>query len=272
MPRWLSFANENTYWIIGLALVLMLSAGLFLPRRDLGADRWKVWAATLGVAAIGFVLLELASPWLLKVDGAITNALHVPALARMGLPAPLLIVLSLLLLDLLSYATHLMSHQIPWLWRLHKVHHSDTGFDATTALLHHPLESLVITAIQLFVLSILGLPLIEIVLYGVLVNLHNPFVHSNIRLPERVDRVLRWFIVTPDMHRVHHSARMDEGNSNFGMLFPWWDWFFRSYRADMVDGQKAGQLGLPGDGRSKQPGFVQVLLMPAQAGPPTGRR
>jgi len=271
MPRWLLIANENSYWVLCLTLLLTLAAGLFVPRRDLGTERWKAWVAAICIAVIGFVVLEIVSPWLLKVDGVITNALRVPALARMGLPTPVLIILSLLLLDLLSYAIHLLSHQAPWLWRLHQVHHSDTGFDATTALLHHPLEALVTTAIQFFVLSVLGLPLIEVVLYGVLLNLHNPFVHSNIRLSNPVDRVLRLFIVTPDMHRLHHSARMDEGNSNFGMLFPWWDWLLGSYRADMADGQQTGQLGLPGPAGVKQPTLVQLLLMPVRAGPAVAR-
>ena len=155
--------------------------------------------------------------------------------------APLVaVVASIVLLDLVIYLQHVMVHAVPMLWRLHRVHHADLDYDVTTGLRFHPLEIILSMLIKFAAIAVLGPPVVAVVLFEVILNVGAMFNHGNVRLPQRVDRWLRWFIVTPDMHRVHHSINKDESNSNFGFSLPWWDRLFGTYR----DQPRAGHSGM----------------------------
>jgi sterol desaturase/sphingolipid hydroxylase (fatty acid hydroxylase superfamily) len=151
---------------------------------------------------------------------------------------------TILVLDLAIYFQHVMFHAVPTLWRLHRVHHADLGFDATTGLRFHPIEIFLSLGLKSAVVVLLGAVPWAVVAFEVLLNASSIFNHGNVEIPERLDRRLRWAIVTPDMHRIHHSARVEETNSNFGFSVSWWDRIFGTYRQAPVLGQVGMEIGL----------------------------
>ena len=227
------FFLEMNRWQFALALAaFVLVAGIeqLFPQRGLRERRWTRWAANLVLFGVGFGLVVLAAPALLAGATWLQQTLHFPALVSLGLPAWLLIVISLLVIDFVGYLSHLVAHLIPWLWRLHRTHHSDEVVDGSTSVRHHPLESLVMGGIQLAIFAVLGLPLLVVVAYGVVVTVWQYFHHIDARMPEAIDRPLRWILVTPGLHRMHHSVVMAEHNSNFGVVLSLWDRLFGTYR------------------------------------------
>ena len=147
-------------------------------------------------------------------------------------------------LDLAIYLQHVLFHAVPALWRLHRMHHADLEFDVTTGARFHPIEILLSMGIKLGVVAALGAPAIAVLIFEVLLNATSMFNHSNVRMPVWIDRVLRWIVVTPDMHRVHHSIVARETNSNFGFNLPWWDRLFGTYRDQPAAGHEAMTIGI----------------------------
>jgi sterol desaturase/sphingolipid hydroxylase (fatty acid hydroxylase superfamily) len=158
---------------------------------------------------------------------------------------------------------------VPALWRLHRMHHADLEFDVTTGLRFHPLEILLSMAIKLAVVAVLGPPALAVLVFEVLLNATAMFNHSNIRLPATLDRILRWVVVTPDMHRVHHSILPAENNSNFGFNLPWWDRLLGTYRAQPRDGHEAMTLGIE-QFRSRRDLWLDRMLVQPVRGPASG--
>jgi sterol desaturase/sphingolipid hydroxylase (fatty acid hydroxylase superfamily) len=154
------------------------------------------------------------------------------------------VVCSVVALDFFIWLQHVMVHAIPVLWRLHRVHHADLDFDVTTGARFHTLEILLSMVIKFAVILLLGPPLVAVVLFEVLLNATAMFNHGNVRLPPALDRLLRLIVVTPDMHRVHHSVEDDETNSNFGFNLPWWDRLFGTYRAQPRGGHETMTIGI----------------------------
>ena len=150
----------------------------------------------------------------------------------------------MVLLDLAIYLQHVLFHAVPALWRLHRMHHADLEFDVTTGVRFHPIEILLSMVIKLGVVAALGAPAVAVLIFEVLLNATSMFNHGNVRLPPRLDRVLRWIVVTPDMHRVHHSIVPRETNSNFGFNLPWWDRLFGTYRAQPAAGHEGMTIGI----------------------------
>jgi sterol desaturase/sphingolipid hydroxylase (fatty acid hydroxylase superfamily) len=171
-------------------------------------------------------------------------------------------VLAFAALDLGRYFTHLALHRVPPLWRLHRVHHSDVDYDCTTSLRFHPLESIVTIAVQLALVAALGAPPIAVLVYEIATVSFSLFSHGNLRIPARVERWLRWVVVTPDLHRVHHSAAVDESNANFASVLPWWDRLFRTYRAQPALGHDAMTIGLEDVRDARTRSFGWVLMAP----------
>lgn len=190
-------------------------------------------------------------------------------LAATGLPLPLVVAFSVVLLDLALYVQHVLFHAVPLLWRLHRVHHSDRDFDVTTGVRFHPVEILLSAFYKAGVVAALGPPVAAVVLFEVLLNAASLFNHGNVRIPLRLDRALRWAVVTPDMHRVHHSVDPAETDSNFGFSAPWWDRLFGTYRAQPAQGHERMEVGV----RDLRAGTVwRMLLLPFRPdGPPSGR-
>ena len=154
------------------------------------------------------------------------------------------LLLALLVLDLSIYLQHRLFHHVPVLWRLHRMHHADLDVDVTTGARFHPVEILVSLGIKFAVVAGLGAPALTVLLFEILLNGTSMFNHSNVRMPEKVERAMRWLVVTPDMHRVHHSILRRETDSNFGFNFPWWDRIFSTYRPQPEAGHDGMTLGL----------------------------
>ena len=155
--------------------------------------------------------------------------LHFLSLSDLPIPAPLKIILGILILDFIQYVNHALCHRFQILWRIHKVHHSDMFISASTGLLHHPFEVIWGFCIVVLVSVALGIPVGSLLIYGAIDAVHGIFSHSNLRLPRSVDRALGYILFTPDLHRIHHSIDMVEGNSNFGQVLSIWDRLFGTY-------------------------------------------
>ncbi|MES2681920.1 MAG: sterol desaturase family protein [Pseudomonadota bacterium] len=229
-------------------LLLLLAAELRWPRKKLHRGHRR-WPANLGILVLGSLTVRLmgslAAP-LLAVGSALIAEQHGAGLLRwLSLPGWLSVLIGLLLLDLLIYAQHRAFHRIPLLWRIHRMHHADTDIDVTTALRFHPLEIALSMLIKVAAVWLLGVSALTVVVFEVFLNVCAMFNHANLRLPLGLDRVLRQFVVTPDMHRVHHSVDAQEHQSNFGFNLSVWDRLFKSYRAQPQAGHAAMRIGLP---------------------------
>jgi sterol desaturase/sphingolipid hydroxylase (fatty acid hydroxylase superfamily) len=165
------------------------------------------------------------------------------------------------ILDFMIWLQHVMVHAIPLFWRLHRVHHADLDYDVTTGARFHPIEIILSMLIKFAVILLLGPPIIAVVIFEVLLNATAMFNHGNIRLPIEVDRILRWLVVTPDMHRVHHSVEDDEANSNFGFNLPWWDRIFGTYRDQPREGHQGMIIGIRNYRDPQQVSRLLGLLM-----------
>jgi sterol desaturase/sphingolipid hydroxylase (fatty acid hydroxylase superfamily) len=170
--------------------------------------------------------------------------------------------LAVLLLDMAIYWQHRIFHAVPAFWRLHRMHHSDLDFDASTGVRFHPLEILLSMLIKLAVVTLLGADALAVLVFEILLNATSLFEHANLRIPGAVDRRLRLLLVTPDMHRVHHSIHGDEYNRNFGFNFPWWDRLFASYRAQPRDGHVGMTIGLRQFRSAPEQRLDRLLLQP----------
>lgn len=227
----------------GILLTCAL-AEMIRPRRLQSLSRLVRWPANLGIVVVNTLLLRLLFP-----AAAVGIAAHAQQqgwglLAQIDLPLWLSLPLALLALDVAIYAQHVLAHRIPLLWRLHRVHHVDLDFDVTTALRFHPLEILLSMLYKALLIYLIGPPLVAVVLFEVLLSSCALFNHSNWQLPESVDRVLRRWLVTPDMHRVHHSTLSSEHNRNFGFCLSCWDHLFGTYTAQPAAGHTAMRIGL----------------------------
>jgi sterol desaturase/sphingolipid hydroxylase (fatty acid hydroxylase superfamily) len=239
-------ANEPVVRLAAFAGVLTLMAGLeaWLPRRDRVAGRLLRWPSNLGVVMLDSLVLRLVFPTAAVGLALALEGRGVGLLPWLGLPQPLAILLAVVLLDLAIYQQHVMFHAVPALWRLHRMHHADLDFDVTTGLRFHPVEILLSMVIKLMVVVALGAPAVAVLVFEVLLNATAMFNHANLRLPDRLDGVLRLVLVTPDMHRVHHSMVPRETNSNFGFNLAIWDRIFGTYRAQPAAGHEAMTIGI----------------------------
>jgi len=242
----LLLANESLIRItLFLAILIAMAAWeAVAPRRQRELSRLLRWSNNLGLVLIDRVLLYLSFPVLAVGFALLAEERGWGLLNSVELPFSLTLVVSLLVLDLAIYLQHVLFHAVPALWRLHRVHHADLEFDVTTGLRFHPVEILLSMGIKLAVVAALGPPAIAVLVFEVLLNATSMFSHSNVRIPLGLDRILRWIVVTPDMHRVHHSIHANETNSNFGFNLPWWDRLLGTYRAQPRDGHEGMTIGI----------------------------
>ena len=214
------------------------------PRRRREIPRLIRWTNNLGVVVLNTVLVRLALPLAAGGMAVLAAERGWGLLNVFELPFWLAFILSVLALDLAIYMQHVMFHAAPALWRLHRMHHADLEFDVSTGLRFHPIEILLSTGVKLAAIVVLGPPAIAVLVFEVLLNATSMFNHANIRIPGRVDRILRLFVVTPDMHRVHHSVLPNETYSNFGFSLPWWDRLLGTYRPQPREGHKGMTIGI----------------------------
>jgi len=242
-------------------LAAMALLQLLFPRRQLQLG-YRRWPANLALVAVDIVFVRLLLP---------TGALGIAIWAEqagfglfhwLGIGGGVAVLLSLLLLDLLIYAQHVMFHAVPILWRLHRVHHADQEIDVSTGLRFHPIEILISMLIKMGAVALLGAPAIAVLLFEILLNGMAMFNHSNVRLPLRFDSMLRTLLVTPDMHRVHHSVLVSETNSNYGFNLSLWDRLFGSYVAQPEYGHDAMRIGLPDFQSGRSDSLKDLLLLP----------
>jgi sterol desaturase/sphingolipid hydroxylase (fatty acid hydroxylase superfamily) len=210
------------------------------PRRALTVSKALRWTSNLGLVVLNTVVLRLIFPLAGAGLAAFCAENGWGILNHFPVPFWVAIPLAVIAMDFVIWLQHVMFHAVPLLWRLHRVHHADLDYDVTTGARFHPIEIVLSMLIKFATIVVLGPPVVAVVIFEVLLNATAMFNHGNIGLPATVDRVLRWLVVTPDMHRVHHSIEDDETNSNFGFNLPWWDRLFGTYR----DQPRAGQTGM----------------------------
>ncbi|MEX2455443.1 MAG: sterol desaturase family protein [Rhodospirillaceae bacterium] len=251
--------------ILGVMVLWEVAA----PRRRREIPRLIRWTSNFGVVALDTVLVRLAFP-MVAVGMAILAAERGWGFFNVfEVPFWLAFVLSVLALDLVIYLQHVMFHAVPALWRLHRMHHADLEFDVSTGLRFHPIEILLSMGIKLAAVTVLGPPAFAVLVFEVLLNATSMFNHANIRIPERIDRILRLFVVTPDMHRVHHSIHPHETNSNFGFNLPWWDRLLGTYRPQPQEGHEAMTIGIEQFRTPRDLWLDRMLIQPLR-GPASG--
>jgi sterol desaturase/sphingolipid hydroxylase (fatty acid hydroxylase superfamily)/uncharacterized membrane protein YdjX (TVP38/TMEM64 family)/rhodanese-related sulfurtransferase len=243
-------------------LLLMVVWEVLAPRRAQAVGRLLRWPNNLGLVVLDTIIVRLLFPFaavgmafVAQAQGwGLFNLVHVPA--WLAVPA------AVLLLDLLIYTQHVAFHAVPWLWRLHRMHHADLEFDVTTGLRFHPGEIVLSMLIKLAAILVLGAPPVAVLVFEVVLNATSMFNHGNVRLPSRLDRVLRWVVVTPDMHRVHHSIDRRETDSNFGFNLPWWDRLFGTYRAQPALGHAGMVTGIEQFREPRELWLHRMLIQP----------
>lgn len=217
------------------------------PRRARLLSRALRWTNNLGLVFLNTALLRLAFP-AAAVGAAAFAAAHGWGLFNHhdAVPAWLAVLASVVLMDFVIWLQHVMVHAVPLLWRLHRVHHADPDYDFTTGGRFHPAEIFLSMGIKIATILLLGPPVVAVVIFELLLNAMSLFNHGNVRLPTGLDRILRWLVVTPDMHRVHHSVEDDETNSNFGFSLSCWDRLFGTYRDQPRGGHQGMTIGIRG--------------------------
>ena len=251
-------------FFLGIFILVALWETL-APQRARRLTRLYRWSSNLGLVVLNTVVVRLLFPAAAVGVAAFCAAQGWGLLNHYALPFWLAVPLAVVAMDFVIWLQHVMVHAVPALWRLHRVHHADLDYDLTTGARFHPLEIVLSMLIKFATIVVLGAPVLAVVIFEVLLNATAMFNHGNIRLPAAVDRVLRWFVVTPDMHRVHHSVEDDESNSNFGFNLTWWDRLFGTYRAQPRAGQLGMQIGIRGhDDARKVNRLDGMLLLPFQ--------
>ena len=232
---------------------LVAFAGIFVamavwevlaPRRDQKLGRGTRWPSNIGIVVLDTVLVRLVFPTTAVGLALVTEGRGWGLFHALDVPAWASVPLAVAALDFAIYLQHVLFHAVPALWRLHRMHHADLDIDVTTGARFHPIEILLSMGIKLGVVAVLGTPAVAVLAFEVLLNATSMFNHSNVRIPIWLDRVLRWIVVTPDMHRVHHSIVACETNSNFGFNLPWWDRLFGTYRDQPAAGHETMTIGI----------------------------
>ena len=238
----------------------------WLPRRKRSFSRAQRWPSNLGIVVLNTVLLRVVFP-----TTAVGLALYGEQngwglLNSYPVPYWLAVVAAVAFLDFAIYLQHVMFHAVPALWQLHRMHHADLDFDVTTGARFHPVEILLSMIIKFGVVVALGAPALAVLLFEVLLNATAMFNHGNVHIPTGIDRILRLFVVTPDMHRVHHSVIVEETNSNFGFNLPWWDRLFGTYRAQPRAGHEKMQIGIEDFRTGRDLWLDRMLVQPIRHG------
>ena len=236
------------YWRLGAFFSVLLAVALWetvKPVREWHLSRGSRWINHLALSIVNTLLVRFLIPLTVAAFALMLEARGLGLLNWINLPGWLAIIAGVLLLDLAIYAQHYYFHKIEFFWRFHRMHHTDLDIDVTTGVRFHPIEILISMIIKFGVVFLLGPPALAVVVFEILLNATSMFNHGNIHIPKPMDRVLRMVLVTPDMHRVHHSIIRNETDSNFGFNLSWWDRIFGTYRAQPKEGHLGMTIGLP---------------------------
>lgn len=263
MSDLLTFYETTVRLTVFLSVLLaMVLWELAAPKRRKEIPRLVRWTNNFGLVLIDALVLRIAFP-VAAVGFALLAETNGWGLFNLVSAGPVLaIVGSVILLDLVIYFQHVAFHSIPVLWRFHRMHHADLEFDVTTGLRFHPIEILLSMVIKILMVIALGAPAIAVLIFEVILNATAMFNHSNIKIPTRVDKLLRLIVVTPDMHRVHHSVIRSETDSNYGFNLPWWDRLFGTYIAQPRHGHDFMKIGIARFRSIRELWLDRMLLQP----------
>jgi len=234
------------------------------PRRSQSRQRGLRWTSNLSLVIFNSLILKTVALFIGINAAAYAHQEGIGLFNLWQLPSALSIILSIIILDAVIYWQHRLSHVIPLLWRLHRLHHTDIEYDTTTALRFHPLEIVLSYFIKYSIVLLIGAPVVALILFEIILNASAIFNHANLKLPLKIDRILRLFIVTPDMHRIHHSVHRYETDSNYGFNIPLWDRIFGSYIAQPQDGHTTMEIGITRFRSKKSQKLPALLLQPIQ--------
>jgi sterol desaturase/sphingolipid hydroxylase (fatty acid hydroxylase superfamily) len=245
---------------------------LAAPRRAATVGRGRRWPGNLGI-----LIADIATVRVLVPTAAVGASLYaagngIGLINYLHLRLSVAALIGFLALDLAIYLQHVVFHKVPLLWRLHRMHHADLDIDVTTGLRFHPFEILISLAIKIAVILALGIPVVAVILFEVVLNVTSMFNHSNVSMPAWLDRALRFIVVTPDMHRVHHSILRHETDSNFGFNLPWWDRLFGTYRPQPEAGHAGMTIGIPAFRDPGESRIDRLLTQPFRNDPGIGRQ
>ncbi len=249
-------------FFLGIFVVMALWE-FIAPRRALTVSKVVRWTNNLGLVFLNTLLLRLLFPAAAVGMAAFASEQDWGLLNYYDVSPVVAVMTSVVVMDFIIYLQHVMVHAIPVLWRLHRVHHADLDYDVTTGARFHPIEIILSMLIKFATIVLLGPPVVAVVIFEVVLNATAMFNHSNVRLNLVVDKWLRLFVVTPDMHRVHHSVEDDETNSNFGFSLPWWDRLFGTYRDQPRGGHENMTIGIRTFREPKMTSWISgMLIMP----------
>ena len=242
--------------------LLMTIWELLAPRRQQNITRVIRWPNNIGIVFFNTVLVRIIMPTTAVGMAQIAHSAGWGLLHHLTLPPWLIFLLAIIVLDLVIYLQHVMFHAVPSLWRLHRMHHADLEFDVTTGSRFHPLEIILSMMLKLMIIAALGPPAVAVLVFEVILNALAMFNHANVRMPLMVDGALRKIIVTPDMHRVHHSVLPHEANSNFGFNLSLWDRWLGTYRAQPEHGHENMAIGIDNFRTTRDLGLDRMLIQP----------
>ncbi len=240
--------EQEIYWRLGVFFAILFAVALwetFRPRRAWNLSRTSRWTNHLLLSFINTLLIRLVIPLTVAAYALLLESKGIGLLNWLPVPYWTAVIAGVVLMDLAIYGQHVYFHKLNFFWRFHRMHHTDLDFDVTTGIRFHPIEIVISMVIKFAVVSVLGPPALAFIVFEILLNATSMFNHANVQIPLAVDRVLRCFIVTPDMHRVHHSIVKHETDSNFGFNLPWWDRLFGTYRNQPAEGHLKMTIGLP---------------------------
>lgn len=242
-------------------LIIMAIFEYWAPRRRLTVSKTIRWTNNLAIVFLNSFLIRLIFPVVAVGIASFAHENGWGILNYFAVPFWLATIISIIAMDFVIYLQHVMVHAIPILWRLHRMHHADLDFDVTTGARFHPLEIILSMLIKFATIIVLGPPVVAVVLFEIILNMTAMFNHSNVKLPNKFDQLLRLLLVTPDMHRVHHSVEDDEANSNFGFSLPWWDRLLGTYRDQPRAGHNNMVIGIHQFRDNKQVSWLPGMLM-----------
>ena len=246
----------------GAVLVIMMVWELLSPWRPHRLGRLRRWPNNLGVTVVNVAVLRLVFPISAVAFAMLVQERGWGLFSKVVAPTWLEAVASVVILDLAIYGQHVLVHAIPLLWRLHRMHHADLEIDVTTGIRFHPIEIGLSMVVKFALIAALGIPPVAVLIFEIALNATSLFTHGNVKMPSAVDGVLRRFVVTPDMHRVHHSIVPGETNSNYGFNLPWWDHLFGTYRAAPAAGFDGMTIGIPQFRAARELRLDRMLLQP----------
>ncbi|MBE9515634.1 MAG: sterol desaturase family protein [Proteobacteria bacterium] len=255
-------ANETTIrlsFFFGI-LAIMALWEILAPKRALTVSKLMRWTNNLGLVFFNSFILRLIFPAAAVGVAAFASEQGWGLLNYYTLPLGFAVLLSIIAMDFIIYLQHVLVHAVPALWRLHRVHHADLDYDVTTGARFHTIEIILSMLIKFATIIVLGAPVVAVIIFEVVLNAMAMFNHGNVGLPKSLDKALRWFVVTPDMHRVHHSIEDDEANSNFGFNLSCWDRLFGTYRDQPRNGHIGMTIGIRKFRDPKQASWITGML------------